>query len=184
VKISGVLIGMRKPRNLEQGARYHIIARINRQEMILEPEAIKDLLLAVLVRAKAKHAFEVTNLCIMSNHVHFIIRPREKESLSCIMQWLLSVFAILYNKRLRLKGHVWYDRFKSYILGNLRQFLRTFMYISDNPVNAGIVKRKDEFKYSGIWFMKRGIFDVLEPPDLLLKLMLPGACELREIAAI
>jgi REP element-mobilizing transposase RayT len=70
---------------------------------------MKDMFLEVVKRAKRKYDFAVVNFCIMGNHVHFIIRPGAKENLSRIMQRILSVFAIRFNRQHRFIGHVWYD---------------------------------------------------------------------------
>src|SRR5574344_2177022 len=104
---------MRKPRKIIVNGTYHICARANRQELILENEQIKLLFLVVLPRAKKKYGFIFRNFCIMGNHVHLEIMPKNEVSLSKIMQWILSVFAQQYNKIHNYKGHVWYDRFKS-----------------------------------------------------------------------
>jgi REP element-mobilizing transposase RayT len=171
-KIRGVYIGMRKPRKLLDGAVYHVIARVNRRELILNSVEIKDLFLAVVKQAKKRYRFLVKNFCIMGNHVHIMMQPHAAECLSKIMQWILSVFAKSFNRRFKLMGHVWYDRFKSHILHSLRRFLETFVYIAENPVKAGIVSRIDEFAWSGNVHMKRGLRDIVEPPDIICKLFL------------
>ncbi len=68
----------------------------------------------------------------MDNHIHFILKPLKNESLSSIMQWVLGVFAQKYNRTFDQHGHVWYDRFKSKIIKDFRQYLHTFIYISNN----------------------------------------------------
>ena len=100
--------------------------------------------------------------------------PLPSPELSRIMQWILSVFAINFNKLFNLKGHVWYDRFKSKILYNLRQFINTFLYIAENPVNAGLAAKPEEFEYSGITMIQKGIYEVVNPPELFIRLLLPG----------
>jgi REP element-mobilizing transposase RayT len=164
---------MRKIRSLKEGARYHVIARVNRRELILNSPEIKQLFLDTVKRAKMKYKFCVFNFCIMGNHIHFIIQPLKNESLSRIMQWILAVFAIHFNKKFNYIGHVWHDRFKSFILWNFGQFLQTFLYISENPVRAGLVGNAYAFPYNGVWYIKRGRFDIVEPPDLFLQLIFP-----------
>jgi putative transposase len=163
---------MRKSRHLQSDANYHVIARTNRREMMLKDSEIKDMFEETLRRAKGKFRFYIRNFCIMGTHVHIMIEPLAGESLSKIMQWILSVFAKKYNKRFKLMGHVWYDRFKSFIIGGFRKFLETFIYIAENPVKAGIVDRFDDFKHSGTTHLKRGLHDIVEPPDRSLQLFL------------
>src|SRR4030042_578310 len=154
---------MRKPRILLNGASYHITARINREEFLFEPDDVKNMFLEVLKEAKKKYKFLIRNFCIMDNHLHFIFEPINNENLSKIMQWILSVFAIRYNKMNKLKGHVFYDRFWSKIIENFKQFIDTFNYINDNPIKANKVKDAKDYKYCGWYYILRGIFDIVEP---------------------
>jgi REP element-mobilizing transposase RayT len=172
-----VLKGMRKPRHLLPGARYHIVARANRQEFILNSPAIKELFLATVKRAKKKYRFSVITCCLMSNHIHLILGPQAQENLSEIMKWILSVFAVRFNKIFGYKGHVWYDRFGSVVIQNARQFFAAFMYIAENPVRAGLVKRPMAYAHNGVRFFREGRFDILDPPGPELKLMFPGYTE-------
>ena len=78
-----------------------------------------------------------------------------------------------YNRTLKIKGHVFYDRFHSKIIGDYRQYVATFIYITNNPVKAGIVSQPQDFEFNGVNFMKKGLHDVIDPPDLATLLMDP-----------
>ena len=163
---------MRKPRNLSVGAEYHVTARINRGEFALEPNEIKEMFLQTIKRAKEKYTFKLKSFVIMDNHIHFLIKPEKGENLSKIMQWILGVFAKHYNKHYNLKGHVWYDRFKSKIIESFQQLISTFEYISNNPVIAEIVENAEEYQYGALWFIRHRLFDIVEPPDLSIEMAL------------
>jgi putative transposase len=156
---------MRLPRRLRAGAEYHVTARINRSEMIFLAEEEKKLMLTVIERAKKRYRFQIRNFCIMNNHIHLLIKPGEHESLSRIMQWILSVFAAAWNRKHKLRGHVWGERFYSRIIEGIVDFLRVFIYIDDNPVNANLVNRPCEWKFGGLWHHHHGIMSVTDPPD-------------------
>ena len=156
---------MRLSRMLRDGAEYHVTARINRSEMIFLPEEDKQLFLSVVKRAKKRYRFQLKNFCIMNNHIHFLIKPGENESLSRIMQWILSVFAITWNRKHNLKGHLWGERFYSRIIAGITDFLRVFMYIDDNPVYAQLVDCPWKWRFGGLWHHHNGIKGVTEPPD-------------------
>jgi putative transposase len=159
---------MRNLRKLRDGAQYHVTARINRSELLLLPEEDKKLLLAVIGRAKKRYRFQVKNFCIMNNHLHLLIKPYDDESLSRIMQWILSVFAMSWNRKHNIHGHVWGERFYSRIIEGIVDFLRTFIYIDDNPVNAQLINRSWEWRFGGLWHHKHGIKTVTDPPDILV----------------
>jgi len=150
---------MRKNRHLEQGAVYHVTAQINRGEMAFSETAMRELFLAFVKRAKKKYSFAVYNFCVMGNHIHFEIQPDRGSSLSKIMQWLLGNFAKAWNKAHGVKGHLWGDRFWSKIIRTIRGLKRVFDYISRNPVEAGLVKRPEEWEYGGVGQYVRCRFD-------------------------
>lgn len=131
------------------------MARSNRQEFIFEQNSIKELFIHVLKKAKKKYRFKILDFCIMSNHVHLVIQPHPSEDISKIMQWILSMFAVLFNKLHGYKGHVWYDRFKSKIVESLKQLAALLEYIKNNPVKAGLVKKAENYKYCGTAFIKK-----------------------------
>ena len=158
---------MRKPRHLEHGATYHVTARTNRQEFIFAAEVVKKLFFFLLKRAKKKYKFKLKHYAIMSNHIHLLIEPRHKDDLPKIMQWLLGCFASRFNRLFGLKGHVWWDRYRSNIVKGPRKLQDTFRYISENPVKAGLADTADAYGYSGIYMIKRKLFYLIEPPDQL-----------------
>ena len=153
---------MRKNRVLRKGATYHVSAKINRSEMIFESNEFKNLFLHTVKRAKEDHEFLIRNFTIMDNHIHFLIQPLGNSSLSKIMQWILSVFAINYNLINKIHGHVWQGRFFSRTIDDIRQYFDTFNYISDNPVKAGLVNNAKDYKYGALYFIFNEIFDIVE----------------------
>ena len=164
---------MRKTRELYAGAKYHVIAKINRGEFALKSPEVKELFFHIVRRARKKYSFELRSFVLMDNHIHFIIKPGKNESLSRIMQWILGVFARAFNKYFKLKGHVWYDRFKSVVIDIFEQLISTFRYIFNNPVKAGMVENPKEYIYGSLWFTLHKRFDLVEPPNQYLLTALP-----------
>jgi putative transposase len=149
--------------------------------MIFDSNTMKELFLSVVKRAKAKYDFRLENFCIMGNHFHFVIQPGNGESLSAIMQWILSVFAMAFNKIMGYTGHVWGDRFFSRIIASLRELLQVFEYIDDNPVKAGRVKDRRKWRWGGLWHNQTGRRDLVEEPASWLRALLPEHEQLKLI---
>jgi putative transposase len=169
---------MRRPRILQDGALYHVTARANRKEMILDSDEIKELFLEVLQRAKGKYAFRLENFCIMGNHFHLMVRPEGTTNLSRLMQWIMSVFAMAYNRIHGLVGHVWGSRFFSRIVSGLKDFLRMFAYIDENPVEANRIEDKRAWRYGALWQRRNGILELCAGLDSLLGLTFPEHMQL------
>lgn len=156
---------MRKPRILVDGAKYHVSARANRQELIFQSDAMKSLFQEVLVHAKKKYSFRLDNFCIMGNHFHLIIQPNPGVSLSAIMQWVLSVFAQLWNRHHGLTGHLWGERFYSRVLETFVDLFQTSQYIDQNPVQAGLVHKVTDWLFGGVHQRQQGLRIILDEPD-------------------
>ena len=163
---------MRKARIKFPHMIYHVSAKANRSEFIFQHKKMKLIFINILKRAMKKYKFTLHNFCIMNNHIHLMIQPREKEDLSRIMQWILSVFATTFNRINNLKGHVWYDRFKSKIIWTLKQYLNTFIYIANNPVKAGLIKKNELYPFSGLTYIRQNKSDLVKPPQFIRNLLL------------
>lgn len=133
---------------------------------------MKEMFLCILESAKKRYRFKLKHFCIMNNHIHLLIEPLSGTSLSRLMQWILSVFAIRFNKMFGQIGHVWYDRFKSKIIRSFQQLINTLQYISDNPVKAGICKNNRNYAYSGLYELKRKRYRLLDPEISWLSLII------------
>ena len=67
-------------RELVEYGSYHVGGKICRGNDFLSDVEIKNLYLSVLEECKKKkHKFDIFNLCVMDNHIHFIIRPAKGE---------------------------------------------------------------------------------------------------------
>ena len=65
---------MRKPRVLRSNAKYHVTAKIHRNEHIFNADEFKNLFIEILKRARKKYKFLLENFVIMDNHIHVIMR--------------------------------------------------------------------------------------------------------------
>jgi putative transposase len=158
---------MRRKRQLEQNAVYHVTARINRGEMVFKEIAMRALFLDFIKQVKKRYPMAIYNFCIMGNHIHFVIRPDKDASLSKIMQWLLGNYAKAWNKAHGVKGHLWGDRFFSKTIRTGRALGKVFDYINKNPVKAGLAGRADEWEYGGVCHFVKGETSIIDIPPWL-----------------
>jgi REP element-mobilizing transposase RayT len=149
-------------RQLKQGATYHVICKINRDEIIFTNDIIVTLFYDIIKRCKKKYSFFFENFDIMGNHVHFMITPGENASLPRIMQWVNSVFAKTYNKKMGISGRLWKERYFSKIIETKQQFVNTFEYIVKNPLAAKLVKHARDYRYSGLYHYLHKIGGIID----------------------
>jgi len=130
----------REVRRLRAGAAYHVTVRCNNREFRLTRPECRKVLLLVLRKAKAKFEFRLYGLCVMSNHVHYLLEPRVPEELPRLMHWIDWYAAMCFNRMLNRTGHFWEKRYHSTVVPHEddRQALNTLRYIHANPKAAGI----------------------------------------------
>ena len=53
-----------------------------------------------------------------------------------------------FNQRYGRSGHLFQDRFSSWVIENEKHLLATKEYIENNPVKAGVVTKKEDYQWS------------------------------------
>ena len=93
--------------------------------------------------------YDLICYCIMSNHVHLVIKLRENSrSLDKIMQSIKSFSAIKCNEIFGRKGKFWQHENYDHIIRNESELERIVEYVLSNPVKAGLVNSKNEWKWN------------------------------------
>jgi putative transposase len=158
---------MRRNRIKSQGATYLVTANINRfKEEIIE-EDVKQNMLSVMNKAKSLFTYILFNFSIQNDCVKWIIKPTKNQDLSKIMQYVLSVFAIRYNKRYKIHGHVWYDRFDSIIINDFKKIDELMNEFKEFPVVKKLVEKAEEYIFGGFYYLEKKIYLLVEPINRL-----------------
>lgn len=135
---------------------YHVMMRgINRQDIFEEQEDYRQFLyrlqnLVDPIDVNGEHIpsyCHVYAYCLMSNHVHLLLRERS-ESVSVSLKRLAVSYAAYYNKRYQRVGHLFQDRFKSEPVNDMEYFVTLLRYIHQNPVKAGICSKAEDYVWS------------------------------------
>jgi putative transposase len=100
----------------------------------------RELLLYAIQKCKAKFGFKLYALCIMSNHIHYLLEPLAVNDLPKIMHWLNWYTAMCFNRMLNRTGHFWEKRYHSsaFAMSDKQRALNTLRYIHANPKAAGM----------------------------------------------
>ncbi|MCR4772460.1 MAG: transposase, partial [Oscillospiraceae bacterium] len=168
----------RRARKKSASGVYHVILRgINRQTIFEEDEDYRKFL-EVLRDYKQDCKFDLYAYCLMSNHIHLLLRTG-KDDLGTIFIKIGARFVLWYNTKYCRTGHLFQDRYKSEPVDSDDYFLTVMRYIHRNPVKAGICDAPEEYRYSSYpgYFSSDGLID-----DRLIVDML-GADEFRSYTA-
>ena len=137
----------RLPRQKSESGIYHIMLRGINQQVIFEDDEDYAKFIETLETYKAVSGYKVFAYCLMSNHIHILLKV-EKEDIDLIMKRIAGSYVYWYNWKYYRKGHLFQDRFKSEPVENDTYFLTVLRYIHQNPIKASIVESIGEYVYS------------------------------------
>jgi REP-associated tyrosine transposase len=112
---------MRKPRLEIQGGLYHMITRDNNRQIIYGSDDDYRRFRLQLAHQKARLPFYPYTYCLMPNHVHLLVE-RQDDSISAVMQRLLTAYSQYHDRKYRKSGHLLQGRYKA-ILCQSEQYL-------------------------------------------------------------
>jgi putative transposase len=114
---------------------------------VFEVDEDREAYLALLRQYMARHGVSLWAYCLMTNHVHLIVVPEGEQSLSRALRDAHTVYAMRFNRRTKVSGHVWQGRFYSCPLDDAHLWAAV-RYVERNPVRTGLVERAEEYRWS------------------------------------
>ncbi|GAB4285443.1 MAG: hypothetical protein Kow0068_10790 [Marinilabiliales bacterium] len=116
---------------------------------------------------------DVLAYCLMPNHYHFVIKVKKinetkkcqtlnkmsdiynnnnnnnnKSSISTAFKRLFTSYTNSYNKLYNRRGTLFQPRYKRLLINNETQLKNTIIYVHNNPVIHGFVKKPSDWNYS------------------------------------
>jgi REP element-mobilizing transposase RayT len=126
---------------------YHIVFRgINKQRIFEEKEDYLTLL-EKLHSFQETSRYEIYAYCLMSNHVHLLMKEGTEE-FGLAFRRIGTSYVHWFNKKYERCGHLFQDRYKSEPVEKDSYLLTVIRYIHQNPVKAGLVKKIQEYPWS------------------------------------
>jgi len=139
----------RNPRLFVADVPCHVVQRGNNKVPIFLRDEDYLFFLEVLQEAKKKHPCFIYSYCLMTNHFHLLIEPKERDdNVSLLIKLLGSRYVRYVNKNYNRSGTLWEGRFKSSLIDRESYFLTCLHYIEMNPVRAGIVVSPELYRWS------------------------------------
>ncbi len=121
------------------GALHHIIIRGIERKAIFKDNADR----ANFLKRLALIISETETVCyawvLMTNHVHLLLKTG-LAPIATVMRRLLTGYAVSFNRRHRRHGHLFQNRYKSFLCEEERYLMELVRYIHLNPLRARVVK--------------------------------------------
>jgi putative transposase len=147
----------RQKRDFTPGCRYHIYQRGVRRERIFRSSGDALFYLRTFFKLSQEYGVACAAFCLMRNHYHFLLMPDRKDSIPNLFKRLNGIYVNRFNNRYGECGHLFESR--PHVIEVEGKYC-PINYIEWNPVEAGVVKKKEDYHFSSAhirWqkFLKR-----------------------------
>lgn len=124
-----------------------MINRGNNRARVFHGAADYRQFIELMNEAQARTELEVFAVCLMPNHFHLLVRPRQGADLGAWMHWLLTTHVRRHHQRYRSSGRVWQGRFKAFPVQEDDHLLTVIRYIERNALRAGLAQRAEQWPW-------------------------------------
>ncbi len=126
---------------------YHVMLRgIDKRDIFLTQNDYKRFLHYIEL-AKEKSETLLLAYCLMTNHVHMLLKEG-KEEIGNFIKRIAVGYAQYHNSNHGRTGHLFQNRYLSETVDDDKYLLVVSRYIHQNPLKAGIVKNVEDYKWS------------------------------------
>jgi putative transposase len=125
------------------GLLQHVIVRGNERRPIFLDELDRSFFLERFSFLLQETNTDCLAWALLTNHFHLLLRPRSG-CLATFMRRLLTSYAVTFNLRHERSGHLFQNRYKSFVCEEESYFLELVRYVHLNPLRAGRVENLAE----------------------------------------
>jgi putative transposase len=140
---------------------YHVLNRANARVQIFDTPADYDAFERILEEAIEKFSMRLLAYCIMPNHWHLVVYPRQDGDLSRFMSWLTNTHTRRWHtaKHTIGQGHLYQGRYKSFICQQDQHFLNLCRYVERNAKKANLSLKAEDWRWGSAWRRANGTED-------------------------
>jgi putative transposase len=148
----------RPKRAADGGLIYHVLNRANARMPIFKKEADYEAFERVLQEAVERSGTRLLAYCVLRNHWHLMVWPREDGELSRFTGWLTLTHTQRWHAHRRStgSGHVYQGRFKSFPVQDDEHFYTVCRYVERNALRANLVERAEDWRWGSLYRWRHG----------------------------
>lgn len=140
------------------GLAYHVLNRAVGRGALFDKEADYQAFEKTLVEAFDRFHPRILCYCLMPNHWHLVLWPREDGELSEFMRWLTVTHTQRWHAHRETAGTgpVYQGRFKSFPIQEDHHLLRVCRYVERNALRANLVERAEDWPWCSLHRRRSG----------------------------
>ena len=118
------------------------------RQKFLENKQIAESVIQELKNLNKQNKVKIFAYCLMPDHMHVIISPRNDLSVPKIIRDLKGNTTTVFHG-LGFNGILWQKSYHDHILRKNENVNEAVKYVLNNPVRAGLVKDYEDYKFCG-----------------------------------
>lgn len=138
----------RGPRLIVPGVALHVVQRGHDRRHCFRHDTDYLVYLANLRDLSKRTECALHAYCLMTNHVHLLLTPRNLQSCARLMRNLGQRYVQYFNRRYKRSGTLWEGRYHSSLVDSAPYVVATYRYVERNPVRAGMVTSVCAYRWS------------------------------------
>jgi len=138
----------RKPRFYLPDVPAHVIQRGNNRQAVFFSDDDYRAYLGWLKEGAVRRGCAIHAYVLMTNHVHLLVTPEARESISRTIQYVGRRYVTYVNHQYGRSGTLWEGRHKGSTISSDAYLLACSRYIELNPVRAGMVEAPGDYLWS------------------------------------
>ena len=148
----------RRARISTGGLAYHILNRRVGRLGLFDKPADYMAFEKILNEAHERTGIRIAAYCLMPNHWHLVLWPRDDGELSEVMRWITVTHTQRWHAHRQSfgSGPVYQGRFRSFPVQTDEHFLTVARYVERNALRAKLVKRAEQWQWSSLWRWAQG----------------------------
>ena len=148
----------RRARISTGGLAYHILNRRVGRLGLFDKPADYMAFEKILNEAHERTGIRIAAYCLMPNHWHLLLWPRDDGELSEVMRWITVTHTQRWHAHRQSfgSGPVYQGRFRSFPVQTDEHFLTVARYVERNALRAKLVKRAEQWQWSSLWRWAQG----------------------------
>jgi putative transposase len=142
----------RRPRESTGGLVYHVLNRTVGREALFQTELDYVAFERILAESISRHESRLLAYCILPNHWHLLLWPREDGELSEVLRWLTVTHTQRYHAYYQTSGTgpLYQGRFKSFPVQSDEHFYTVARYVERNALTANLAERAEAWPWGSL----------------------------------
>jgi putative transposase len=144
---------------------YHVLNRANARSQIFYTPADYQLFIEILEETVELLEMRLLAYCLMPNHWHLLVQPRNDGDLSRFVARLTNTHVKQYQSKHKTVGlgHLYQGRYKSFIIEEDQHLYTVLRYVERNAMKANLCARSEDWPWGSAFLRAAGNTKLLSP---------------------